>query len=358
MLKHPSGYQYSYLDSVTAAACPLDGSCWRHGLTMLNPNPVSHTLLGLAQQPEQQQQQPLAYAIYNDADPAGQEHWGFAHAKGVVGWDSNSGFWLQHSAPRFPGWHPSDANFSSLGRGQSVFGQHFFCATLGASGSSNSSNSSVAVVAQHLAAAGPYFYAWDLPAPLAAAFPDWQQLLLNSSNASSAVPRISRQGLVTAGGAAVSVFAKTAALNASLEDWVVPLALGAPMLWETWRRGHDALASVCPPAAPFASSNIDAVRLPNSSIGWGWAADHSKWGVTAPAATHQQHRNTPAAAAALQVACLGDMNRARWQQQRGGGYLCLHHSGLWAALHGMVTAVQPCKAGVQAGQQLWSKQQL
>lgn len=88
MLKHPRGYQYSYIDSNSvsnsvAGSCDK-GVCWQHGLSMQNPNPVSHTLEVLATAADTAAaaaQLDLAYAIYNDADPEGTEHFLFAHAK-------------------------------------------------------------------------------------------------------------------------------------------------------------------------------------------------------------------------------------------------------------------------------------
>jgi hypothetical protein len=81
VLKHPQGYSYSYVDSTsasTAGSC-VSGSCWRHGLSMQNPNPVSHTLEVLAAAEEGDDS--LAHIMYNDADPGGMEHFLFAHAK-------------------------------------------------------------------------------------------------------------------------------------------------------------------------------------------------------------------------------------------------------------------------------------
>lgn len=101
MLKHPRGYQYSYIDSSSvsssAAGSCNGGACWRHGLSMQTPNPVSHTLGVLTAAAADS----VAYAIYNDADPGGTEHFEFAHAKvsvmcewaglavvgcGIIGW--------------------------------------------------------------------------------------------------------------------------------------------------------------------------------------------------------------------------------------------------------------------------------
>lgn len=80
VLKHPMGYSYSYVDSASTASSCVSGSCWRHGLSMQNPNPVSHTLEVLAAAGEAEDNS-LAHVIYNDADPGGTEHFLFAHAK-------------------------------------------------------------------------------------------------------------------------------------------------------------------------------------------------------------------------------------------------------------------------------------
>jgi hypothetical protein len=84
MLKHPRGYQYSYLDSTHVSSAAVSscarGLCWQHGLSMQNPNPVSHTLEVLAAAAAGDDV-PLAHVMYNDADAGGTEHFDFAHAK-------------------------------------------------------------------------------------------------------------------------------------------------------------------------------------------------------------------------------------------------------------------------------------
>lgn len=117
MLKHPGGYQYSYVDSVSSSdaggSCAA-GLCWRHGLSMQNPNPVSHTLEVLTSPAATAAAaDSLAYAIYNDADPAGTEHFDFAHAK-----VSSCGVWVAKAA----------SIWLCQGFGHTVWwGRHCFC---------------------------------------------------------------------------------------------------------------------------------------------------------------------------------------------------------------------------------------
>eukprot|EP00877_Chromochloris_zofingiensis_P014888 jgi/Chrzof1/9653/Cz04g11030.t1 len=287
-------------------------SPWRHGLSMLNPNPVSHTLGVLLEAGDQ-----LAYVLYNDEDPAGFEHFEYAHAKGVVAFSSSLGFWLGHSAPRFP-WPPVVSNFSQLARAQSVFGQHFFCVSV--------NSSAIPSLAQLLLATGPYIYSYSLPAQLAAQFPLWQLLVHDFKDTQQHF--VSRE-MITLGGQAVLGFAKAKCLNASIEDTIIEPYLQTSMLWETWRRSADAYPSFCPPMLKYSSLNIAQVGFANTTFGWHWTLDHSKWGVSSRSG-------------GLTVVCFGDMNRSYWQRFRGGGFLCMSHRDLWAAFHGLIRDTEPC----------------
>lgn len=366
MLKHPSGYQYSYLDSNNVGSCE-GGSCWRHRLTMLNPNPLGHTLAQLQQASNHKdiRNRPtipadIAYVLYNDDDPPGTEHFDFAHAKGVVAFSHSStgsstddssyqGFWMIHSAPRFPK-DPKEDGFSELARAQSVFGQHFSCFSL-------MGNQSITAVAAMLLTAGPYIYSSHLPDHLAAQYPAWKQLL---DGTSSTLPASVHISLETAAGLPLHAFAKTKYLNVSLTDAVVGPMVGSNMLWETWRRSHDALPSHCPQGGSnkdtgsYNSLNIQQIAFPGTPYTWHFLSDHSKWGITSG---HSWSGGKVSGSSrrlaggenddeddSQHVVCLGDMNRAWWQSRRGGEFVCFEHLGAWQAFANIVAAVEPCEA--------------
>jgi deoxyribonuclease-2 len=210
---------------------------------------------------------------------------------------------------------------------QSVFGQHFSCFSLG-------SNSSIEAVAELLLAAGPYIYSSHLPVSLAAQYPSWVLLLAGAFDHMALAVSAS---IVSGAGQQLRAFAKSSSLNVSLTDNVVGPGLGVSMFWETWRRSHDALASVCPAAsqqgpAQHSSLNIDQVAFQGTQYRWGWQQDHSKWGVSSAVGEGR----------APLVVCLGDMNRAGWQAHRGGSYVCMQHPGLWQAFHGLLAAAESC----------------
>jgi deoxyribonuclease-2 len=380
MLKHPAGYQYSYVDSSILGECLhgalSTGNCWRHRLSMFNPNPVTHTLAPLAEAAAAEASSTagssysrmvsatatadaatsdvaaaaqLAYVIYNDDDPQGTEHWQFAHAKGVAAFSSSSsnsgvgnvssrleGFWLLHSAPRFPG-HPVQADFSQLQRAQSVFGQHFFCITLAGSTVLNT-------VAELLLTAGPFIYSSSLPAKAAEQVPGWSQLVNSSGSINSTHQHAVQAGLSTAGGQPLLAFAKTQLFNHSLTDAVVVPGLACDMWWETWRRGHDAEPSLCPQGTGQHSSlNIAGIAFPGWPYRWYWPQDHSKWGISSSGHLHSS-RSRGNASCMGNIVCFGDLNRAYWQSHRGGGYVCLQHPQLWQVLSSIVAAVEPCRS--------------
>jgi deoxyribonuclease-2 len=356
MLKHPAGYQYSYLDSnilgnsssSSTGACP-GGSCWRHRLSMLNPNPVAHTLAALVAAAARKQHAAsqgtaataaeLVYVVYNDADPAGVEHFEFAHAKGVAAFSSSSnsssylGFWLVHSAPRFPQ-DPSVPGFDQLNRSQAVFGQHFSCISLAGA-------ESISAVAQLLLVAGPYIYSSSLPAASAAVFPAWQQLLAGCSDMQQHSIAATLQA---PGQQQLLGFAKTKYLVEQLTDAVVGPGLGSSMLWETWRRSYDALPSECgQDPGQLSSLNVQQVAFPGTPYSWSWSMDHSKWGVSVQGGASSSGSSSRGSGVnGESVVCLGDMNRAAWQAHRGGGYVCMQHQGLWQAFSSIVAAVEQC----------------
>ena len=78
---------------------------------------------------------------------------------------AGSGFWLQHSTPKFPqpAAGPAAGNYTGVAPSQRVFGQHFLCLTLGAGG--------VESVAGALRTAFPLVFSRGIPAELRSTLP-------------------------------------------------------------------------------------------------------------------------------------------------------------------------------------------
>ena len=65
--------------------------------------------------------------MYNDETPNGTSSESLAHAKGVVAFDGESGFWMTHSIPRFPPLPKDGYSYPSTG---TRYGQTMLCVSL------------------------------------------------------------------------------------------------------------------------------------------------------------------------------------------------------------------------------------
>ncbi|PNH08914.1 Cell-death-related nuclease 7 [Tetrabaena socialis] len=129
---------------------------------------------------------PYGYVFYNDADPEGVEHWGFAHAKGALLLGPEGGVWLTHSFPRYPGRPPRTGGDADLYGGagvrngsasewdvvqhpQMMYGQHALCLSL--------PRRQLLRVAESLLVAAAYVYEYDMPYDLAELYGTVQELV-------------------------------------------------------------------------------------------------------------------------------------------------------------------------------------
>ena len=76
----------------------------------------------------------------------------YGHSKGAIAYDTNGGFWLIHSAPRYPGVTRSKYTYPRNGKKN---GQAFFCA--------NFNIQTFNKIAEHLLYVRPFIYDFNLP---------------------------------------------------------------------------------------------------------------------------------------------------------------------------------------------------
>ncbi|KXZ46100.1 hypothetical protein GPECTOR_47g377 [Gonium pectorale] len=237
------------------------------------------------------------YVFYNDADPEGVEHWGFAHAKGVLLFGPERGVWITHSFPRYPGRPPRrpawqqqqqqqrrPAGSAPAANGSSRFGQHALCIEL--------PRSQLLHVAQSLLVARAFVYEYDAPDELLDEYDAVRQLIEASAAepgaaagaaaataingrraglASGGWPEernVSWHALTSSGGRAWVHVAKSPNYTVPFHEQVLEPALNEAMAWETWRVGTS-YPSECPPEAPFASYNVRRIDMPACPDGRG-----------------------------------------------------------------------------------------
>jgi deoxyribonuclease II len=306
IIKLPHGPSYLYTDGAQLAGCGGE-DCWvRSDDINSDSSPLRVTLAPVADLSR------TRHVLYNDEDDGGTEHFTYAHSKGCLGFERGGGFWVQHSFPRYPQ-HPASPQFSVVGRAQLVYGQHAFCASLNGPQINN--------VARALLTAAPYVYSYSSAAD--SQYPDVAALLLHEFDKRQ---RLHVGELVTVQGLQLLLLAKSGRLAIPMHEAGVEVQLNSSMKWETWRHGPSAMPAMCPPDVPFASVNVEHIRHRNTT--WSSMQDHSKWGIGyLHSAAH---------------VCVGDLNRERSQQHRGGGFVCMTSLQLWSAMRSLIEDADVC----------------
>jgi Deoxyribonuclease II len=108
-LKMPNGAAFAYIDASIISASGDAGRqpganrsharppAWLFGTHLGGKSsPLGRTLVPLYRVSGR-----AGHVLYNDELPSGVEEEYRAHAKGVIGFEKNGGFWLQHSVPRY-----------------------------------------------------------------------------------------------------------------------------------------------------------------------------------------------------------------------------------------------------------------
>ncbi|PVD22100.1 hypothetical protein C0Q70_17904 [Pomacea canaliculata] len=110
------GLEFFYMDS-------------NHPKWLLSPVPINESDQAIAytlNQIYQDKSSEVNYFMYNDEKPSGSVSLNHGHTKGTLGFDTQSGFWLIHSAPGFP---PEKGEGYQWAENASDFGQSFLCVT-------------------------------------------------------------------------------------------------------------------------------------------------------------------------------------------------------------------------------------
>jgi deoxyribonuclease-2 len=258
----------------------------------------------------------IAWLMWNDETPDEKEHDSYGHTKGDLAFDSNTGFHLVHSVPRFPVVTGGDPyNYPS---GETEFGQSFLCLSL--------TTSTFDTIGSLLLYNKPFVYDSNLPPSIAQSVPNIKAVL-NSKWVKS--PGTSAEVVKTYPSQyPFTVFAKNAQWAQYLYENFTEPYFGEDMLWETWRNGAADLnmPTFCKPTCPYDSININNIQL-TSTITWSKTQDHSKWGIS-----WSQHA----------IYCIGDINRQFSQAKRGGGTVCGNNSSLWKSFMSMIANNDTC----------------
>lgn len=244
-----------------------------------------------------------------------------AHAKGVLTFDENTGFWLIHSVPLFPDppIHTKKYSYPRSGRDN---GQSALCISI-------STKEANKVITQLLYMRANV-YSNLTTAQVVRSIPELDELLRRKW------PKSRNENIVdidTLGGQRFTSFVRgpKSVYKDLYVDFMAP-QLKSDLLVETWRRGAGTpLTSNC--TYTFKVNNVHSVELfftPKSrvdrTIPWSYLEDHSKWAV----------------AVSKNLTCIGDINRMASQAKRGGGSVCFNDANVWQAATKSIHDVESC----------------
>lgn len=262
------------------------------------------------------------WILYNDEIPMGLGHdsSSLGHTKGVIAFDtaSKTALWLLHSWPKFvnPGVHWTeqfDKKATAMPTPQ--YGQTYLCLSLDLATASK-------IADQMVNYQEPQVFVPRIPPSLDKSDPLYlltQPLNPNAPGGQSIIDCQSRGGL------AFKVIAKNRKWNHDFWNDLVGPTLGADMRDETWIRGK------MPPILDkdgihktFDVKFIDFRPL-GIPLSWPESHDHAKWGIAVDS----------------DWICVGDINRMKSQEKRGGGTIAFQEQTLWTALSKTDLTVQP-----------------
>ncbi|KAJ8290135.1 hypothetical protein GJAV_G00009110 [Gymnothorax javanicus] len=280
----------------------------------------------------------IAYILYNDQKPRGggeKRATKFlnsrGHTKGVVLVGKTQGFWLVHSTPHFPS--VKEGGEFSYPHSGIKNGQNFLCVTYPLQ--------MFQTIGEQLQINEPLVYDCNVPDSLASVLPSMAEICQKAkvveSNASLShfvhFPAHSSNrsiSLTSLAGTNFISFAKSGSFGTDLyHSWVAP-ALQSDLLVQFWHQSEGILPSDC--SGDWKVLNIKAVSL-GETIVFNATADHSKWAITTGSGAQDE---------AGGWICVGDINRNKAEEKRGGGTVCQKDARVWKAYKNAVKEWYPC----------------
>ncbi|MBN3308783.1 DNS2B protein, partial [Amia calva] len=229
---------------------------------------------------------------------------------GVVMLDRQTGVWLTHSTPQFPG-KTRRSFWPSSGKSN---GQTFFCGTY-----KYSNFSDIAIQLQYI-----HIYTFDFHVPTT--FHDGLRCVAQRTCYPRKAPWFKRLEMKSLAGNTFISFAKYSRFQDDLYSGLLVDYLGDDIYSKSWGKLRRPLPSNC--SGSHKVYNVQEMQLPQTQP-FGTAVDHSKWCVT-------DSDGQP-------WTCIADMNREESQSKRGGGAVCTNDTGVWEAFRKIVNTYENCR---------------
>ncbi|XP_067368156.1 deoxyribonuclease-2-alpha-like isoform X1 [Channa argus] len=251
----------------------------------------------------------FGYMLYNDQPPepyAAPKS--FGHSKGVVMLDRQTGVWLSHSTPKFPGYR-SKVFWPDSGNANA---QTFMCVTF--------SYNTFKEIGLQLKYIHAYSYDSDIPKT----FHNELQCVAQRSCYPKKEPWFQVVTLTSLNKHNFHSFAKYTRFGDDLYSGLIVNSVRQPLFVKSWGKMRRPLPSNC--SIPHHVLNVQQIQLPNTNP-LSDTVDHSKWCVTPDGGW----------------TCIADMNRENSQMGRGGGAICTNDVVVRKAFYALITQYESCK---------------
>lgn len=302
-IKFPSGTTYAYMDKTTGG--------WSSSTFDLatQSDPISATVMSLYDSTD------AAYALWND-EPAsgGTSSSSFGHTKGVVGTDASGGFWLVHSAPKWPS--PVAQGYNGYPQGETIYGQSFLCISVDLDSMND--------IGYQLTYMRPHVYSSNMPSSLEGSLSNLKDAIGGKyvkGVVSHTLPISSKAGFE------FTSLVKTGEWGQDLYEGLVCPTFQINIAVESWMNGVGPLPSYCK-GTSFLYNVVNIRQMSIMGNTWTETKDHSKWAVA----------TTPGSI----VTCIGGINRQEGQESRGGGTVCFKDQNVFNAFSQSVVKADSC----------------
>ncbi|CAG2122063.1 unnamed protein product, partial [Medioppia subpectinata] len=194
----------------------------------------------------------ISYVVYNDQPPDSSTSSG-AHSKGLFAIDSNTGFWLSHSVPRFPAVDQS-YDFPDNARHN---GQTAICMSVGADDSETVNN-----IVYQLLMIRPKIYGINILDDLIDKSKLWDDLVHKKWIKTDTQSQLS---VKTINGLDLTSFAKSSKYDKDIYSALIATAFKEDFLVQSWRNGAgEKLPSDC--KDKYKVQNVDRIQIPDIGV--------------------------------------------------------------------------------------------
>ncbi|XP_060841772.1 cell-death-related nuclease 7-like isoform X2 [Rhopalosiphum padi] len=263
----------------------------------------------------------IIWMVYNDEPTNGPVSSSKGHSKGVVVAESSSGLWLVHSVPLFPQLPYQNNTYMYPNTGVKN-GQSFLCMSMKAA--------ELDKVGDQLIKNEVMIYGSHFGGDLKSTYPGLYNATLphKMPKVKNDEPRL--QTLLSIEGVEFSSIAKSRHFGKDLYEDFITQEAQSNLYTETWLNSRDKLKSAC--SGQYKTMNIQSLTMNKikglNDVSFKSSLDHSKWAVTEESSVHWT--------------CIGDINRAEHQGERGGGTVCIKLKPIWTQYQQLVSSIEKC----------------